>query len=169
MEVSLKRIELNDRHILENLFPYYVYDMSEYMGWSPNSDGLYAFKSTSLDPYWTQAKHIPYFIYADKELAGFVLLRDYPDKSEVYDIEQFFVLRKFKGKGIGKMAVVELFGRYPGKWQIRVLKENTAALKFWLSAVMNVVDNNYELSLDIDVDLEMHFIRFESQLIVSSN
>lgn len=168
MEVSLKRIELNDRHILENLFPYYVYDMSEYMGWSPNSDGLYTFKPASLDPYWAKADHVPYFIFFDGELAGFVLLRGYPNQSEVYDIEQFFVLRKFKGKGVGKRALAELCSRYLGKWQIRVLKENTAALKFWLSAVMNVVDNNYEHSLDTDVDLEMHFIRFETQLIKSA-
>lgn len=51
--------------------------------------------------------------------------------------------------------------RHIGKWQIRVLKENEAALKFWLSAVSDIVGCDYDSCLDIDVDLEMHFIRFE--------
>lgn len=32
MEVSLVKINAESRHILEDLFPYYIYDMSEYMG-----------------------------------------------------------------------------------------------------------------------------------------
>ncbi|WP_321969340.1 GNAT family N-acetyltransferase [Photobacterium angustum] len=102
MEVQLKQIEAESRHILENMFPYYVYDMSEFMGWSPNAEGVYAFKAESLNSYWSNADHTPYFIYADQELAGFVLVRKYPTNQNVFDIEQFFVLRKFKGQGVGK-------------------------------------------------------------------
>lgn len=162
MEVSLKRIGSDSRHILENLFPYYIYDMSEFMGWNPNSDGLFTFNSATLDSYWKEADHVPYFIHVGKELAGFALVRNYPSEPEAFDIEQFFVLRKFKGKGVGKKVLLAVVANHPGKWQIRVLKENEAALKFWLSAVKNVVSSCYEVSLDIDVDLEMQFIRFET-------
>ncbi|MGF1903433.1 GNAT family N-acetyltransferase [Aliivibrio sifiae] len=161
MEVSLRQIGSDSRHILENLFHYYIYDMSEFMGWNPDESGSYSFKSATLDPYWKDINSVPYFLYADNELAGFALIRKYPDDLEVFDIEQFFVLRKFKGKGIGKNALMAILANHPGKWQIRILKENEAALKFWLSATRNVVGNCYQFSLDIDVDLEMHFIRFE--------
>ncbi|HCE3663416.1 TPA: GNAT family N-acetyltransferase [Vibrio parahaemolyticus] len=161
MEVFLKRIEADSRHILENLFPYYVYDMSEFMKWDPDLNGLYTFKSSTLDCYWSDTSHVPYFIYVGKDLAGFVLVRKYPSSPEILDIDQFFVLRKFKGQGIGKSAFKEVVNRHVGKWQIRVLKENEAALKFWLSAVSDIVGCNYDDCLDIDVDLEMHFIRFE--------
>lgn len=162
MEVSLKRIDLGDRHVLENLFPYYVYDMSEFMGWNPDSSGCYSFDSETINSYWQKPSHVPYFIYAGKELAGFTLIRKYPDAPETYDIEQFFVLRKFKGQGIGKEALIKVLAKHPGKWQIRVLKENESALKFWISAIRNVVGSGYQASLDIDIDLEMHFIRFET-------
>jgi len=162
MEVSLKRIGSDSRHVLENLFPYYIYDMSEFMGWNPNSDGLFTFDCATLDSYWKEVDHVPYFIHVGKELAGFALVRNYPIEPETFDIEQFFVLRKFKGKGVGKKVLLAVVANHPGKWQIRVLKENEAALKFWLSAVKNVVSSCYEVSLDIDVDLEMQFIRFET-------
>lgn len=162
MEVQLKQIEVESRHILENMFPYYVYDMSEFMGWSPNAEGVYTFNSDSLDNYWSHADHIPYFIYADQELAGFVLVRKYPTNQNVFDIEQFFVLRKFKGQGVGKSAFKDVVTRHSGQWQIRVLKENESGLGFWLSAIKNISGVNFNLGLDIDIDLEMHFIRFET-------
>ena len=68
MEVFLKRIEADSRHILENLFPYYVYDMSEFMKRDPDFNGLYTFKSSTLDCYWSDTSHVPYFIYVDKNL-----------------------------------------------------------------------------------------------------
>ncbi len=160
MDISLKQISSSARAILENLFTYYVYDMSEYTGCGPDQNGIYGFKAEALNSYWTDAEHIPYFILAGADIAGFALIRKYPNAPETFDIEQFFVLRKFKRQGVGKKALAQILLNHPGKWQIRVLKENSAGLKFWIAAVTNLVGNNYQHELDIDVDLEMHFIRF---------
>lgn len=147
---------------MENLFSYYLYDMSEFMGSNPNSNGLYISKPALLDPYWQGDNHVPYFIYADDILAGFALIRRYPADQQIFDIDQFFVLRRFKGQGVGKRALQEILAKHPGKWQIRILKANKPALKFWCSSVSNTVGSNYEISMKIDVDLEMHFIHFET-------
>ena len=61
MEVSLVKINAGSRHVLENLFPYYIYDMSEYMGWSPNDNGDFSFNKSNLDVYWERVDHAPYF------------------------------------------------------------------------------------------------------------
>ncbi len=161
MEVTLREIEPQSRGVVENLFQYYVYDMSEFMGWSPNESGIYSFPSSLLDAYWAQNDHYPYFIFVGTELAGFALVRKYPSNTAIYDIGQFFVLRKFKGQGIGKNALERVLKAFPGQWQIRVLVENTGALRFWTSAVSSVVGCEYTLSLQNDVDLMMNFIRFE--------
>jgi len=161
MDVSLQKIKLESRHLLENLFPYYIYDMSEYMGWKPNESGLFTFNSASLDIYWLKSDHAPYFIYVGEELAGFVLVRNYPENETVYDIAQFFVLRKFKGQGIGKKSLQLIVTLFPGEWQIRVLIENSGALAFWKSAVANIVGDNYQQCKAMDFDLLMHFLSFE--------
>lgn len=159
--VALKEIEHQSCNVLENLFQYYLYDMSEFMGLSPNNNGQYSFNFSQLDPYWARSDHFPYFIYVDSELAGFALVRKYPSDTSTYDIEQFFVLSKFKGRGVGKKTLELIAKKFPAKWQIRILVENIGGLSFWKSAVSNIVGSNYTLSKDLDIDLMMHFIRFE--------
>ncbi|EFP98409.1 GNAT family N-acetyltransferase [Vibrio caribbeanicus] len=118
---------------------------------------------STLDSYWLDRNHVPYFIYVDDVLAGFALIRPYPTSPDRLDVEQFFVLRKYKGQGVGKEAFEEILNIHPGKWQIRVLKENEPALAFWKSVVSHRVGENFEVCIDIDIDLEMHFIRFDTE------
>lgn len=163
MEVQLVKIKREERHVLENLFCYYVYDMSEYMKWNPDKDGTFGgYDVSKFNPYWELDDHIPYFIKVNNELAGFVLIRRYPSDLTLYDIAQFFVLRKFKGQGVGKDILKQIVKAFPGKWQIRVLLENSGALSFWKSAVSSIVGEDYRLSKANDVDLLMFFIHFET-------
>ncbi|GAB3516324.1 hypothetical protein [Photobacterium alginatilyticum] len=55
-----------------------------------------------------EVSHYPYFIYVDSELAGFALVRRYPSNPAIYDMGQFFVLRKFKGQGVGNGYTLSL-------------------------------------------------------------
>ncbi len=41
MDVQLVKIKREERQVLENLFFYYVYDMSEYMKWNPDKNGTF--------------------------------------------------------------------------------------------------------------------------------
>lgn len=161
MEVQLVIIKEQQRKVFENLFSYYIYDMTEYMKWNPDQEGKFGYDSSKFDVYWVLEDHIPYFIYVGSELAGFVLVRRYPNDLSTYDIDQFFVLRKFKGQGVGKEALAKVIDIFPGNWQIRVLLQNSGALHFWKSAVFNLVGDEYSLSKENDVDLLMLFIRFE--------
>ena len=158
--INLRQIIYNQKGVLENLFSYYVYDMSEFLGLSITDNGLFTFDKNSLTAYWHQNDHKPYFIYVENEIAGFVLLRRYPECKSIWDIEQYFVLKKFKGQGVGKRAFQQLTEKYPGQWQVRILKENKMAIKFWLATIESIVKTDYHSELAIDVDLEMHFIRF---------
>lgn len=162
MDVQLIKIKAQERNILENLFSYYIYDMTEFMKWNPDHEGKFNYDFSKFDVYWKHEDHVPYFIYVGSDLAGFVLVRRYPSDQSTYDIAQFFVLRKFKGQGVGKNALAKVIDRYPGKWQIRVLLENSGALCFWKSAVSKIVGKEYSVSKAYDVDLLMYFIRFET-------
>ena len=158
--VSL-RSAAQHRHIVENLFHYYVYDLAEYGKWPCGSDGQYSYNASLLDPHWERKDHWPFLIYHAEELAGFCLLRRYPHNLERYDIDQFFILRKFKGMGVGKEAFRLAVQHRPGLWQTRVMFENTAALQFWRSAIGSVSKGNFDEHILLDDDLEMHFILYE--------
>jgi predicted acetyltransferase len=159
-KVELVSASKLDKKIVYNLFRYYVYDMSEYMGWNPSKEGIYGSNTSLLEIYWENDDHYPYLVYCNDELAGFSLLRKYPADKELYDIGQFFVLRKFKRKGVGGKAFELSVSKYPGKWLTRVLLDNTGALKFWLSAIAQITNDNFSQAIEQDEDLNMHFIRY---------
>jgi predicted acetyltransferase len=161
MAVELVSAKADGRKIVENLFHYYIYDMSVFMGWKINSTGSYDVNFSLLDEYWDSPDNHPYIIMYDDEIAGFSLLRRYPGSATIYDIGQFFVLRKFKGKGVGRDAFRQSVSLYPGKWLTRVLNKNESALKFWLKVIGELSNGNYRHETEVDGDLPMHFIRYE--------
>lgn len=145
MNIELRRIKDNEKEIVYNLFNYYLYDMSEYTGWGIDSFGKIDFDISILDSYWKEDDHYPYFIICDSEIAGFSLLRKDPSDKSFYDIGQFFVLRKFKGKGVGRKAFELSVSKYPGKWLTRVLTENKGAMYFWLKVISQITSGNYSV------------------------
>ncbi len=52
---------------------------------------------------------------------------------DYYLSEFFFILKKYRRKGVGKQAVQQLWRRYPGKYLLGELHQNEAAIKFWTS------------------------------------
>lgn len=158
-KVSLKSAE-NHRQIVENLFKYYVYDLAEFGKWPCGADGSYSYPSSLLNPHWSREDHWPYLIYHGEELAGFCLLRLYPYNTAYYDIDQFFILRKFKGMGIGQEAFRQAVSARPGVWQTRVMLENIPALNFWRSVIGSVTNGDFQEDIQPDNDLNMHFITY---------
>ena len=78
MTIELAPALLSDQKVIENLWPLYVYDMSEYTGWGPSAEGRYDDGRPPLDDYWKRDDHEPYLIRCEGELAGFSMLRRYP-------------------------------------------------------------------------------------------
>lgn len=81
---------------------------------------------------------MPFLIRANHTLAGFILLETgqfAPKKTgeDYYLSEFFFILKKYRRKGVGKQAVQQLWRRYPGKYLLGELHQNEAAIKFWTS------------------------------------
>ncbi len=161
MITKLVPVTLQERSIVENLFQYYLYELSGFTGVKINPQGAFNFNASSLDEYWTNPDKHAFIILCEDEVAGFSLLRRYPNEPTVYDIDQFFILKKFNGKGVGRDAFRLSTSLFPGQWMTRVLHENDRALKFWLKVISEATDGNYELAAEIDVDLSMNFIRYE--------
>lgn len=155
--MDVKLLLSKDSEVIENLFQYYIYDMSEYTKFKPNSDGTYTVdKSISkLDDYWILPDHFPYIVLADNEIAGFSLLRRFPSNKDCFDIGQFFILRKFKRLGIGEKAFELSVKNHPGKWITRVLLNNTGALLFWEKVISNISSDSPQVKKELYNNHEM--------------
>lgn len=149
--------------IIRNMFPYYIYDMSEYTKFSPNDDGTYVVDESilNLNTYWTKSNHYPFLIKVDDEVAGFSLLREFPFLEGYYDVGQFFILRKYKGQGIGREAFELSVKKFPGKWITRVLPNNGGAFKFWEKVISEVAIGVPEVRNEMYMDKEMVYFYYD--------
>jgi predicted acetyltransferase len=97
--------------------------------------------------YWTNAEHIPYFIIAGGEIAGFILLDKYfwvlPREKNNYGVAEIYVKPDFRLKGIASGAMFRIFELYPGNWEIRPLDCSTDAQAFWECTLDKYTRGNY--------------------------
>jgi predicted acetyltransferase len=53
----------------------------------------------------------------------------------VFDVEEFFVLRRHRRSGVGRRAAMLLWNRLPGRWIVRVSEGNRGAVPFWTRVI----------------------------------
>jgi predicted acetyltransferase len=122
--------------IVANLFELYAHDFSEFHAVEPGPDGRFGYPDLPL--YWSEPGRYPFLIRIGGKLAGFALVRRISQTSgndAVWDMAEFFVLRAYRGRGVGMKAAHSLWRQFPGPWQVRVMRANPAAHKFWQSAI----------------------------------
>ncbi|TSB47549.1 GNAT family N-acetyltransferase [Alkalicoccobacillus porphyridii] len=121
---------------------FYIYEFSEYLD-DINIEGNGKFEPFKLDGYWSEQHLTPLFIKVDQQLAGFVLLEATSDSSP-NSINEFFVLKPYTRKGIGRKAAFEVFKRWRGNWVVAQLKENKPAQAFWKKVIHEYTNGEYE-------------------------
>jgi predicted acetyltransferase len=147
--------------ILQNLGHSYVYDLSELTGWSCNPDGLFGCRD---DEFWFGDTH-HFLVRVGGEIAGFACVnREVNDARSDWDVAEFFILRKFRGKGVGKYVARWLFDRFPGHWEVGQMLPNTPAIAFWDKVVAEYTGGNYTVATEYAPSCQMtlRIMRFES-------
>jgi len=160
MELKIVKVTESGSEILRNLMSLYLHDMSEFADFLKlNPDGSYKYQN--LHFYWEKDELSAFFIKIDSEIAGFILSNKppfIPDDCEI-SIQEFFILKKFRGKGFGMKAATEFFERFPGKYFIAQLESNKPAIEFWRS-VYNRIGLDYEEREEIDSGIKILTQRF---------
>ena len=120
--------------LLSNLLSLYVHDMSSYFtGIAVRPDGRFQY-----DYAWDDPANLPYVMFADDLPAGFALLAKgsaIDGDPEIWDIQEFFVLRSLRRRGGGTWLARTIWERHPGSWDVRIGQSNKPALSFWPTAI----------------------------------
>jgi predicted acetyltransferase len=129
-----------------------LHDLSEF------DDGYYSLDDGGL---W-RPDHLPSWLQEDGDhplilleagrRVGFALVNQAPSPHVTpgldFRMAEFFVLRGCRGQGIGRRAVVALFDRFPGKWEISELPRNAPAIRFWRRVIGAYRDGRYGETAD---------------------
>lgn len=145
MNIELKQVTVTEKEILRNLLEKYEYEFSQWNKLDVNSLGLYGYNY--LDCYWTEEKRYAYFIMVEGKIAGFAMINDYPEVDEPTDycLSEFFIMLKYRNKGIGKIAAYKVFDLFHGKWQLKMHPHNKASVCFWNNIISEYTNNKYSL------------------------
>ncbi|HWQ12441.1 MAG TPA: GNAT family N-acetyltransferase [Roseiflexaceae bacterium] len=145
MQIELLPAAAGDRTTLANLLQLYLYDLLDFGGQLPDERG--AFSYPDLDRYWSDPDCHPFLIRADGVLAGFALVHRASRIHNPFDghaIADFFVLRGCRRQGVGGAAAMQLFDRFPGRWEICTAAANVPATAFWRSVSQRYTCGTYE-------------------------
>ncbi len=122
--------------ILANLLELYAHDFSEFRDLELGSDGRFGYSCLPL--YWSEPGRHPFLVWVEGKLAGLILVKRGSEVSgheTVWDVAEFFVLRGYRRRGIGTEIAHEVWRRFPGLWEVRVMETNVSALDFWAHAI----------------------------------
>jgi predicted acetyltransferase len=113
--------------ILANLLELYAHDFSEFHELEMTADGRFGYGDLPL--YWSEPDRHAFLLKVDGSLAGFALVKRMSATAGdeiVWDMAEFFVVRGQRRRGIGVEAAKEVWRRFPGRWQVRVMEANVA-------------------------------------------
>jgi predicted acetyltransferase len=138
--------------ILANMLELYAHDFSEFIDLKLGADGRFGYKHLSL--YWKESNRYPFLIMANGHFAGFVFVRrgsDISNDADVWDVAEFFIVRGFRRLGLGMTVAAEIWKKFPGKWEVRVIDRNQKAKDFWGRAIIEFLGKAIEpIPLDKD-------------------
>jgi predicted acetyltransferase len=113
----------------------YIYDLAGDR-WDVEADGRFGSPRWQRR-FWSRRGRHHFVILVGGRLAGFALVREHAHfaGAGVREISEFFVLRKYRRRGMGTRAARLLFARFPGRWEVAELSWNVGAQRFWRSAI----------------------------------
>ena len=137
----LKKI-IGKNQIIERLLQLYLHNISLYFPIDMDQKtGLYKYEN--LDSYLEGNKNkIAYLIEYENNIAGFILV-EFTNVKNI--IQEMFVINNYKRKGVGSMAVKELFDKHRGNWEIKSVPLSNQAESFWKNTIKKYTNNNFDI------------------------
>jgi predicted acetyltransferase len=146
MQLDLIEISEQERPVLERLAQLYMYDFTEHAHGDVDDDGRFSY--IDFDEFFGKPVYHPFLIRVDGKLAGFALvcrseaLRD--AEEAVWWMEEFFVMRKYRNRGVGERVAAQLFEKLGGTWEVGQVPTNVGAQAFWRKVVGRYTAGDYE-------------------------
>ncbi|MHC5209908.1 MAG: GNAT family N-acetyltransferase [Planctomycetota bacterium] len=147
------------RAVIKNLMAFYRYELMPFIVDGPgahvNGFGVIGAEgdrnheaSSKADDVWWQKPGVlfAFLIRVDDAPAGFamVALPPHVTRGVQQRLCEFFVLNRYRGRGVGRAAALQVFDRLGGTWELGWVVANTPAALFWRSVVSGYTRDQFE-------------------------
>ena len=141
MNLEVQPAQVADKPALRNLLQLCLHDYSEFNGEEVDEHGIFDYGY--LDYYWTEPGRYAFLARLDGKLAGFVLVRQPDPNQAVYHVAEFFILRKYRGRGVGRQVACWIFDHFAGQWMVSQEACNLQAQTFWRKIIAEYTAGNF--------------------------
>ncbi len=142
----MKKIQLvgeNDKEKVRKYFIDYLLELSQFdptIKFDKNKKPIYKW----FDCYWEDKDRYPFLLSENNQFAGLALVRELEPKH--FEIAEFYVLPKFRGKNNATMFAAEIINLFGGEFSFSTRLENLRAVKFWDKFVLNFPKHSSQIS-----------------------
>ena len=134
--LTVEPVPIDGKPVFERLFQFYLHEHAAFTGRRPD-DGLFAYPW--MGAYWREPDaRWPFQGRLGDEIAALALVR--LDDDGVREMAEFFVLNRFRGRGVGTAFARDLFARFPGPWKLNQVAANAGATRFWRRVLADLGD-----------------------------
>lgn len=119
----------------------YQHDLSDIWDQDLDAHGEYGYP---LDKFWTNPICTPFVFLVDGKYAGCALVnRTCHLDGDDWWMSQFFVVKKYRGRGIGQQAAKFIFDAIRGRWEVGQLAANRPAILFWNKVISRYTNDAF--------------------------
>jgi predicted acetyltransferase len=128
-ELQVRQAAPVDRLPIAHMLELYQHDLSDVWDQDLDSHGEYGY---ALDRYWRSPACKPFVFKVMGKYAGFALVDDSVSLAgNQLWMAQFFVLKKYRRRGVGSEAARQVFEQVRGRWEVGQMPKNLSAQAFW--------------------------------------
>ena len=130
IDLTVERIDASADALITNLFEFYLHDMAEWFLFDVDDNGRYHY---DMSKHWQRGDEV-YVARCGGKLAGFALVtlaKNVLADADGHDVEEFFIVRRYRHTGAGEVLAKAIWDKHPGQWLVRVFEGNLPAIPFW--------------------------------------
>ena len=141
-DCEIRLAEGADAALISNMLELYQYELSDIWDQDLDDSGRYGY---DLDRFLRGESRFAYLLTVEGSPAGFALVGTRPvTKESGYWMDQFFVMKKYRRRGLASQLASTVIAKHPGEWEIGAMTGNERALAFWRQFV------KAELAVSVD-------------------
>lgn len=143
MDIHLAQV--NEKHLVFRMLQFHLHDLSLYSGDELKEDGEFEYRY--FEDYWADLDRQVYLCRIAGDIVGFAMVNKFGISAHLdQSMAEFFILNKYRGKGIGRRFACSVFDMYPGIWEVLAYRENVGAVSFWSNVLNGYVRGDLEVS-----------------------
>lgn len=156
-DFCIDAVDVSDKGLFAQHFQSYLAEHATFTGKTPR-DGV--FEYPWFEDYWRDPiRRWPFWMRREDEFVALAFVR-LDDSDDHYELAEFFVAKRFRGRGLGDRFAREVMLRFPGAWKLNQVKTNLRAVAFWRRVLGNLSDcREAPLRRDDGIDrIEQRFV-----------